>query len=71
MAWVIDTGIPVPEGEPTRRECLTVRYGAECGPLATVSATGTARRPLGVKLCSSVVYVPTTDIFPKVNPVTY
>jgi hypothetical protein len=54
MAWVIDTGIPVPIGEATRRECLTVRYGAECGPLTTVSATGTARRPLGVKFSACV-----------------
>jgi len=61
----------VPEGEPTRRELLTVRYGAECGPSVTVSATGTARRPYGVKFSTCVVYVPTTDIFPKVNQITY
>ena len=71
MAWSIDTGIPLPEGEPTRRECLTVRYGGRRPRTVRQEATGTARRPLGVKLCSGVVYVPTTDIFPKVNQITY
>jgi hypothetical protein len=48
------TGIPVPEGEPTRGDLLTVRYGEQAGPSATVSATVTASRPLGVKFSPCV-----------------
>jgi len=47
-------GSPVPEGEPTPRECLTVRYGADRRPSATVSATVTASRPYGVKFSPCV-----------------
>ncbi len=47
-------GSPVPEGEPTLRDLLTVRYGADRRPSVTVSATVTNRRPLGVKLYSGV-----------------
>jgi hypothetical protein len=61
----------MPIGEPTLRDLLTVRYGAESGPSATALATVTNRRPLGVKLCSELVYVPSLDIFPKVNQITY
>jgi hypothetical protein len=61
----------VPIGEPTLRESLTVRYGAEWRPSSTVSATVTASRPYGVKFSTCVVYVPFSDIFPKVNQITY
>ena len=47
-------GSPVPEGEPTLRDLLTVRYGADGRPSATVSATVTASRPLGVKFSPCV-----------------
>lgn len=61
----------MPIGEPTLRDLLTVRYGAESGPSSTVDGPHTSRRPHYVKLYSEVVYVPSTDIFPKVNQITY
>jgi len=47
-------GSPVPEGEPTLRDLLTVRYGANRRPSASKSGVVTNRRPLGVKLYSGV-----------------
>jgi hypothetical protein len=39
--------------------------------LSSVAAAVTVRRPYGVKFSACVVYVPSTDIFPKVNQITY
>jgi hypothetical protein len=61
----------VPIGEPTRRDLLTVPYGGRRGRRPTASATVTASRPYGVKFSACVVYVPFSDIFPKVNQITY
>jgi len=61
----------VPIGEPTRWDLLTVRHGAEEARYGKADGAGTARTPLGVKFSACVVYVPTTDIFPKVNQITY
>lgn len=61
----------MPEGEPTRRESLTVRHTAEEARYGKADGAGPNRRPLGVKFSACVVYVPSTDIFPKVNQITY
>jgi hypothetical protein len=44
----------VPEGEPSRGNLLTVRYGEQAGPSAKQGRAGTASRPLGVKFSACV-----------------
>jgi hypothetical protein len=61
----------VPEGERSHGISLTIRHRAEEEPIVPQKATAEERPPRGLKLRDVGMVVPSTDIFPKVNQITY